>query len=122
MLRRLAAKRGKAELTELFALVRAHDDRALFAALAPPRPAKPRVANDKLLHDIAILFKPVVARAAEKGELLMEHLGHEGAPRGLADAVKKLRAANLSDAQIRAGAKSLIAELSRQFKGRETVV
>jgi hypothetical protein len=121
-LKRLAGKHSRAELKELFALVRAHDDRTLFATIARPKKAKRQSSGDDLLRDVEAVMKPLVARAAEKGELLVEHLGKASSARGLADAVKKLRAAKLSDAQIRNGAKSLMAELGRKYDGRETVV
>jgi hypothetical protein len=121
-LKRLAGKRGSAELKALFALVRAHDDRALLAAIAPSKKVKRKPAQDALLHDVETVMKPLVARSAEKAELLVEHLGGAPPARGLADAIRKLRAAKLTDAQIRNGAKSLMAELGRKYDGRETVV
>lgn len=123
MLKRLAGTRTKAELKQLFALVRAHDDRALLAAaVTAPKKPKPKQAADTLLREIEAIMKPLMARSAEKGELLAEHFGKAIAPRGLADALKKLRATKLTDAQIRAGAKSMMADLGRKFDGRETVV
>jgi hypothetical protein len=84
-------------------------------------------AGDPLLREIEQTLKPLVARSAEKAEMLVEHLekkhqrtlGFE--PKGLADAVRRLRAAGLSDDQVRAGAKSLMAHLAK-LHGRETVV
>jgi hypothetical protein len=121
-LKRLAGKRSRAELKELFALVRAHDDRALLAAIAPPKRATAKKAGDTLVREVEATMKPLIARSAEKAELLVEHLGKASSARGLADAVKKLRAAKLTDAQIRNGAKSLMAELGRKYDGREAVV
>lgn len=121
-LKRLAGKRSATDLKALFALVRAHDDRALLTAIAPEKKVKRKVAGDALLAEVEAILKPLMARSADKAELLVEHLGKQASPRGLADAVKKLRAARLTDAQIRNGAKALMAELGRKYDGRETVV
>ncbi|MDX2274913.1 MAG: hypothetical protein NW206_05625 [Hyphomonadaceae bacterium] len=122
VLKRLAAKRTTAELKQLFALVRAHDDRTLLAAIAPAKKPRPKQPADALLAEVEAILQPLLARSSEKAELLLEHMGQSGSPRGLADAIKKLRAAALSDAQIRKGAKALMADLARDFDGRETVV
>lgn len=127
-LKALCGKRPKAELTALFALVRRHDDRALLAVLAPPRKRKPAGKPNLLLADIQNALKPLLAPAAEKGDLLAEHLAKAHgralafAPRGLADAVSRLRAAGFSEKQIRTGAKMLMTQLAKTHDGRETVV
>lgn len=88
---------------------------------------KGRAAPDTLARDLAQLLKPLLAPAAEKAELLTGHLAarHRLAltttPKGLSDAARRLRAAGLTDAQIRAGAKRLMAELEAEY-GRESVV
>ena len=126
-LRRLLARRRKGELKVLFALIRAHDDRALFAALAPSRKRPAKRAGDPLAREIALALRPLLAPAREKADLLVEHMAGKHrraldvAPRGLAEAVRRLRAAKFSDPQIRAGAKSLIASLAEQFDPREPV-
>jgi hypothetical protein len=124
-LKALCGKRGKPELKRLFALIRAHDDRALLAAVAPKRKRKP--AADTLSRDLAKTFAPLVAPASEKAEMLVEHLAKKHrrklklAPKGLADAARALRPL-FTDAQIRAGAEGLIKELIKQYDARETVV
>lgn len=125
-LRRLLGQRGKGELKTLFALVRAHGDRALLSALAAPRPAKR--AGDPMARELTLVLRPLLAPAAEKAELLVEHMAAKHkrvlaiTPRGLAEAVRRLRTAKFTDTQIRAGASSLIASLARQFDPREPVV
>jgi hypothetical protein len=82
---------------------------------------------DPLVRDLALTLKPLLAPAAEKADMLVEHLGKTQQlmfafePKGLADAVRRLRAAKLSDAQISEGAKSLMAHLAA-LHGGETVV
>lgn len=124
-LKALCGKRGRPELKRLFALIRANDDRALLAAIAPKRKRKP--APDTLSRDLSKAFAPLVAPAAEKAELLVEHLAKKHrrklklAPKGLADAARSLRA-HFTDAQIKAGAEGLIKDLAKQYDARETVV
>lgn len=124
-LKALCGKRGKPELKRLFALIRAHNDRALLAAVAPKRKRKP--AADTLARDLAKTFAPLVAPASEKAEMLVEHLAKKHrrklklAPKGLADAARALRPL-FTDAQIRAGAEGLIKELVKQYDARETVI
>ncbi|MGE3142833.1 MAG: hypothetical protein AB7L65_05895, partial [Hyphomonadaceae bacterium] len=124
VLQALARGRRRADLERLFALIRREKNEALFAALAPV-PAKARRA-DPLTHELTRLFQPILAPAAEKGDLLVQHMGalHKNAPRfearGLAHAVRGLRT-RFSEAQIRAGAKSLLEKLARDYSARETV-
>lgn len=127
-LRAMARGRTRPELRQLFEAIRAHDDRALLAAVEP---AKKRVAKrraDPLVRDLEQTLKPILGPAAEKADLLVEHLAKKHrrkfavAPKGLADAARQLRARNLSDEQIRAGAKGLVAHLAKLHGGQETVV
>jgi hypothetical protein len=128
MLRQALRGRSRAELKRLFTAIRAHEDRTLLAALAP---AKKRVAKrkgDPLVRDLEQTLKPILGPASEKADLLVEHLAKKHrrklaiAPKGLADAARQLRAKNLSDDQIRAGAKGLVAHLAKLYGGQETVV
>lgn len=124
-----ALARGKtpAELKALFKLIRAHDDRALLAALKKPK-AKSAPKGDPLAREIETMLRPILGPSAEKAELLVEHLsrklGRDLAiePKGVADAVRRLRAAKVRDAQIRAGAKTLLQEMAALYSPRETVV
>ncbi|MGE0595455.1 MAG: hypothetical protein AB7P07_03770 [Hyphomonadaceae bacterium] len=124
-LRALFGRRSPAEIKALAALIRATDDRALRAALAPPR-VRPKVSSS-LTKDVAEALKPLMAPAAEKADLLIEHMARHHrveiayAPRGLADAVRRLRK-RFTDRQIRAGAKHLAAELARRHGGRDAIV
>lgn len=126
-LKAFCGKQGKPELKRLFKLIRAHDDRALLAAIAPAKAAKRKPKGDPLLRDLDATLKALHAPAAEKADLLVEHLAKRHRrklafePKGMADAVRRLRA-NLSDAQIRAGAASLMAEMADLYNSRETVV
>lgn len=126
LLRAVALKRSRAQLTALFATIRANDDRALFAALAPAK-KKSRRQGDPLVRALEQTLKPVLAPAPEKAEMLVEHLAKKHRrplafeAKGLADAARRLRAAKFTDAQIRAGAQSLVAHLAK-LHGRETVV
>lgn len=126
LLRSVLKKRSRAELKTLFAAIRGNDDRALLAALAAPK-KKPKRAGDPLLRDVDQILKPLMGPSAEKAELLIEHLAKkhrrklEASATGLATAIRRLRAANLSDDQILAGAKGLMASLAK-LHGRETVV
>jgi hypothetical protein len=119
--------RSRAELKKLFALVRSHDDRALLAAFAVAK-KKTKRRGDPLVREVELALKPLLAPTAEKADLLVEHLAKKHRrklalePKGLADAIRGLRAQRLSDDQIRAGAKSLIAHLAKLYGDRETVV
>jgi len=93
-------------------------------------PAKARRAgrrSDPLVRDLAHTLKPIIAPAREKAALLVEHLARKHRRKldfeasGLADAARRLRA-RFSDAQISAGARSLMADLARLYGDRETVV
>jgi hypothetical protein len=126
-LRRVFARRSRAELKQVFALVRAHPDRTLMAAALPAKPkASPR-RGDPLVRELQQTLKPLLGPAQEKADLLVEHLAkkykHKLAihPRGLADATRQLRT-RFSDAQISAGAKSLVSRLSKLYGGGDSVV
>lgn len=128
LLRTALKGRSRPELKRLFAAVRAHDDRVLLAALTPPKKRAVKRKVDPLVRDLEQTLKPILGPAAEKADLLVEHLAKKHrrklalAPKGLADAARQLRAKKLSDDQIRAGAKALLAQLSELYGGKETVV
>jgi hypothetical protein len=125
-LKTLAGKRSRAELKKLFALIRANDDKTLLAAIAPKKRAAKR-RGDPLAREVDQTLKPILGPASEKAELLVEYMAKKHRrklcepSKGLAGAVRELRA-KFTDAQIRAGAKSLIADLKREHSTRETVV
>lgn len=123
----LCGKRGKPELKKLFALIRANNDRALLAAVTPAKKRAAKRRGDPLAREVDLTLKPIIGPAAEKAELLVEHMAKKhrrklgATPKGLASAVRDLRS-TFSEAQIRAGAKSLLAHLAEQYSSRETVV
>ncbi|MET0183599.1 MAG: hypothetical protein ABW199_12010 [Caulobacterales bacterium] len=124
-LKALAKSRTPAELRGLFALIRKESDTSLLKALKDaPKPKA--AAGDPLVKEITKTLAPILAPAAEKADLLVEHMGslHKNVPafepKGIADAVKKLRA-RFKDSEIRAAAASLIAKLKKDFSTRETV-
>ncbi|GIK48146.1 MAG: hypothetical protein KJZ75_08495 [Hyphomonadaceae bacterium] len=125
-LRALARNRSRAELKALFAAIRQNDDRALLAAIAPAKKAAKR-KGDPLVRELEQTLKPLMAPSQEKADLLIEHIAKKHRrklalrPRGLADAARQLRA-KFTDAQISAGAKSLMAHLAKLYGDRETVV
>lgn len=118
--------RSRAELKWLFALVRAHDDRALLAAALPAK-KKAKRPDDPLARELETSLKPIMGPASEKADMLVEHLAKKHRkklafePKGLADAARLLRT-RFTDDQIRAGAKSLLAHLAKLYGDRETVV
>lgn len=126
LLRAALRRRSPKEAKALFAAVRAYDDKTLLAAIRPAKKRKAR-RGDPLVREIEQTLKPILAPAAEKADLLVEHiakkhrrkLGFE--PKGLADAAKQLRT-KFSDDQIRAGAQSLVLHLAKLYGDRETVV
>jgi len=126
-LKALSRGRSRAELKKLFAAVRAHDDKALFAAIAPAKKRTAKRKPDPLVRDLEQTLKPILGPAAEKADMLVEHIAKKHrrklgiAPKGIADAAKQLRS-KFSDDQIRAGAKSLVAHLAKLYGDRETVV
>lgn len=128
-LRAALRKQTRAELKALFALVRANDDRTLLAAALPAKKKAKKPTGDPLVRDLTATLKPLMAPAQEKADLLVEHLAKKHrrklaaapAPKGLADAARQLRR-KFSDAEISAGAKSLLAHLAKLYGDRETVV
>ena len=128
MLRQALRGRSRAELKRLFTAIRAHEDRTLLAALAPAKKSSAKRKSDPLVRDLEQTLKPILGPASEKADLLVEHLAKKHrrklgiTPKGLADAARQLRAKNLSDDQIRAGAKGLVAHLAKLYGGQETVV
>jgi hypothetical protein len=127
LLRTALKGRSRAETKRLFALVRAHSDKMLLAALTSTHKKAAR-KGDPLVRDVAKILKPILGPASEKSDLLIEHMAKQhrrklgAAPRGLADAVRTLRAKKFSDEQIRTGATGLVAQLAALYGDRETVV
>lgn len=117
--------KSRAELKRLFALVRRHEDRALLAALAPPR-RRAGPPADPLVRELERALKPLMAPAREKADLLVEHMARKHRrkldfeAKGLADAARRLRL-KFTDEQIRAGANGLVARLAKLYDARETV-
>lgn len=128
LLRAALARRSRAESKRLFALVRAHSDKTLLGALAPAKKTTPGRKGDPLVRDVTQILKPIIGPAAEKSDLLIEHMAKQhrrklgAAPKGLADAVRGLRAKKFTDTQIRDGAAGLVAQLAALYGDRETVV
>jgi hypothetical protein len=119
--------RKRADLKQVFALVRANSDRVLLAALAPPTRQRAAQCGDPLARELDHIMKTMLAPAREKAEMLVEHMAKSSRrkldiePKGLADAARLLRV-NFSDAQIRTGAEKLMAHLAKLYGGRETVI
>ena len=128
MLRQALRGRSRAELKRLFAAIRAHEDKVLVAALAAPKKRAAKRKADPLVRDLEQTLKPILGPASEKADLLVEHLAKKHrrklaiTPKGLADAARQLRAKNLTDDQIRTGAKGLVAHLAKLYGSQETVV
>ena len=126
LLRQALRGRSRAELKRLFATIRSTDDRTLLAALAPARKAPAKRKTDPLVRDLEQTLRPLLGPAAEKADLLVEHLAKKHRrkldieAKGLADAARQLRAKKLGDEEIRAGARSLVTQLAK-LHGRETV-
>ena len=126
-LKALARGRKPAALKKLFATIRATDDRALLAAIAPAKKRAAKRKGDPLVRELEQTLKPIMGPAVEKADMLVEHIAKKHkrklgiAPKGLADATKQLRA-KFSDDQIRAGAQSLMSHLAKLYGDRETVV
>jgi hypothetical protein len=126
-LKTLAKGRKPAELKKLFAAIRKIEDRALLAAIAPAKKKAAKRKGDPLVRELEQTLKPIMGPAAEKADMLVEHIAKKHkrklgiAPKGIADAAKQLRA-KFSDEQIRAGAQSLMSHLAKLYGDRETVV
>jgi cell division septum initiation protein DivIVA len=128
LLRQTLRGRSRVELKRLFAAIRANEDPALLAALAPAKKRAAKRNADPLVRELEQTLKPILGPASEKADLLVEHLAKKHRrkltiqAKGLADAARQLRAKNLTDDHIRAGAKSLIVHLAKLYGGSETVV
>jgi len=128
LLRAALGKRTRPELKRIFAAIRAHNDPALLAAIALPKKKVAKRRGDPLVKDLEQALKPILGPASEKADLLVEHIAKKHkrklgiVPKGLADAARQLRAKKLSDDDIRAGAKSLVAHLAKLYGDQETVV
>ena len=70
-----AALRGapRRELMRAFALIRAHDDRALLAAIAPAK-ARAKRRRDPLVRHLEQTLRPIMGPTREKADLLVEHI------------------------------------------------
>jgi hypothetical protein len=127
LLRTTLRGRSPAEMKALFKTIRANNDRALLAAVSPPKKKAAKRTGDPLVRDLQQTLKPILGRASEKADMLVEHLAKKHRrklafePKGLADAAKQLRA-KFSDDQIRTGAETLVAQLAELYGDRETVV
>lgn len=127
-LRAVLHKRPAKELKAAFALIRAKSDAALIAAIAPAKKKKAAAkAADPLVLALDRALKPVIAPAAEKADMLIEHIAKKRRrkldieAKGLADAARQLRK-RFTDAEIEADAKGLAAHLAKLYGGREGVV
>lgn len=124
--RAILGRRSRPELKRLFALVRANTDRTLMAAALPAK-RKPKRQADPLVRELEQTLKPILGPSQEKADMLVEHIAKKYKrklvcqPKGLADATRQLRT-KFSDDQISAGAKSLVAHLSKLYGGSEGVV
>lgn len=127
LLKSVLKKRPKAELKRAFALMRAHDDRALLAAIAPAKKRTAKRVGDPLVRELEQTLRPIMGPAQEKADLLIEHIAKKHRrklgfqPKGLADAARQLRT-KFSDDQISAGAKSLVSHLTKLYGDSESVV
>jgi hypothetical protein len=78
------------------------------------------------VRDLQRILKPLMAPASEKAEMLVEHIATRRScqfdfnPKGLADAVRRLRG-NVTDDEIRDAATEMVTQLSGLYDGRETV-
>ena len=123
-LKKAAAALSERELRALIGYVRTRTMEKLLAqASAKPAKAKraPKAPKDALLVEVTAILKPILAPAAEKADLLLDHMGHgEARVQGLGQALRLLRK-HCSDADIKAGAEGLIAQLAKRRSMRETV-
>jgi cell division septum initiation protein DivIVA len=119
--------RTRPELKKAFALIRAHEDRTLLAAVLPAKKRAAKRKGDPLVRELEQTLKPIMGPAQEKADLLIEHIAKKHRrklgfqPKGLADATRQLRT-KFSDQQISAGAKSLVTHLAKLYGDSETVV
>lgn len=127
LLRQLAHGRSRADLERLIALIRRTDDAELTLAAFEPPPAKLRRPRDPLTEEVDQTLAPLLARAAEKADLLIAEAqrGRRAAPeimaKGVASAVRKLRALYGEDG-VRSAARALMARIAREHDPRETVI
>jgi len=126
LLRAALGRWSRSELKRLFALARAHPDRALLAAALPAKKkAKPK--GDPLVRELEQTLRPILGPAHEKADMLIEHIAKKHRrklgfqPKGLAEATRQLRT-RFSDDQIAAGAKSLVTQLAKLYGGSDGVV
>ncbi len=125
-LKALCGKRTKPELKRLFA-THPRSRRSSASGGGSTTRKRSAKAGDALSADLARALRPILAPASEKAELLVEHLAKKHRrrlklqPKGLADAAKRLRA-DFTDAEIRAGAETLLRDLAKLYATRETVV
>ncbi len=126
-LRGVLRKRPAKELKAAFALIRANGDAALIAAIAPAKKKKTVAKGDPLVRALDLALKPVIAPAAEKANMLIEHIAKKRRrkldfeAKSLAAAARHLRK-RFTDAEIEADAKSLSAHLAKLYGGRDGVV
>lgn len=126
-LRALARGRSAEALKALFAAIRRASDAALLAAIETQAPAAGRRSADPLLRDVEAKLKPILAPAAEKADMLVEHMARAQAcaldfePRGLADALRRLRRRFTED-EIRTAAADLASETEALHGRRETIL
>jgi hypothetical protein len=126
VLRAALGRRSRPELKRLFALVRAHSDSALLAAVLPAKRRSKRKV-DPLVRELEQTLKPILGPSHEKADLLIDYVAKKHRrrlairPSGLADAARQLRA-KFTDAQISADARSLVAQLSKLYGGGDSVV
>lgn len=128
LLRTALGRRSRTEVRRVFKLARDHSDKALLAAALPtPKKKATGPKGDPLVREIEQTLKPIMGPSQEKADLLIEHIARKHKrklvfqPKGLADATRQLRT-KFSDAQISAGAKSLVTHLSRLYGGSDSVV
>ncbi len=122
-LRRLARGRDRKALEALFALIKRAPTHALMDA-ALPSPKRTTRAADTLIEEVNALFKPLLAPASEKADLLIEACralpgGGDCPARGLVDAVRRLSARH-GEAAVRKAAHAVMSDLSH-LSMRETV-
>lgn len=128
LLRTALGRRSRTEAKRIFKLARYHNDKTLLAvALPAPKKKAAKPKGDPLVRELEQTLKPIMGPSQEKADLLIEHVAKKYKrkfayePKGLADAARQLRT-KFSDAQISAGAKSLVSHLSKLYGGSDGVV
>lgn len=92
-LKSLARTRSSAEMKALFKTIRAENDAALLAAIAPPKKAKAKKPDfvTSVVHRLAVIHGPAADKAdALIGALEETHGAIDMAPGGLAPVIRKL--------------------------------